>query len=356
MAVGFPAKTNFATGDVLTATNMNDVTGTLNLAQSGQYASGKNLLLNGDLSIWQRGTSFTVSGATGYSADRLVYFMTPAGTISRQLTNDTTNLPGIQYCARVQRTSGNTNTGGINVNQSLETANCLALAGKTVTFSYYARKGSTFSSASNALSIQIITGTGTDQNVSTGFTGQTTLANGVATLTSTWQRFTVSATIGATITQVAVVASYNPVGTAGGTDYFEITGLQLEASPVASAFMTASAGQLGGELALCQRYYYQWESSQNSYAPLALGFAETTTLIKILRQNPVQMRITPTITVTGPFQDFGGNGVTVTASGLLPTQITLDATAASAVFTTWQGRGVRADNSLNAKIQVTSEL
>jgi hypothetical protein len=31
MAVGFPAKTNFATGDVLTATNMNDVTGTLNL-------------------------------------------------------------------------------------------------------------------------------------------------------------------------------------------------------------------------------------------------------------------------------------------------------------------------------------
>ena len=31
MAVGFPAKVNFATGDVLTATNMNDVTGTLNL-------------------------------------------------------------------------------------------------------------------------------------------------------------------------------------------------------------------------------------------------------------------------------------------------------------------------------------
>jgi hypothetical protein len=31
MAVGFPAKTNFATGDVLTATNMNDITGTLNL-------------------------------------------------------------------------------------------------------------------------------------------------------------------------------------------------------------------------------------------------------------------------------------------------------------------------------------
>ena len=31
MAVGFPAKTNFATGEVLTATNMNDITGTLNL-------------------------------------------------------------------------------------------------------------------------------------------------------------------------------------------------------------------------------------------------------------------------------------------------------------------------------------
>jgi hypothetical protein len=31
MAVGFPAKTNFTVGDVLTATQMNDITGTLNL-------------------------------------------------------------------------------------------------------------------------------------------------------------------------------------------------------------------------------------------------------------------------------------------------------------------------------------
>jgi hypothetical protein len=31
MAVGFPAKTTYATGDVLTATNVNDITGTLNL-------------------------------------------------------------------------------------------------------------------------------------------------------------------------------------------------------------------------------------------------------------------------------------------------------------------------------------
>jgi hypothetical protein len=49
--------------------------------------------------------------AGGYVADRWSGYAGVAGrTVTRQVTNDTTNLPNIQYCARVQRDSGNTNT------------------------------------------------------------------------------------------------------------------------------------------------------------------------------------------------------------------------------------------------------
>ena len=68
MAVGFPAKTNFATGDVLTATNVNDITGTLNLLQETLYPAGRNKIINGDFAVNQRAfISVTTTGTYGYS-------------------------------------------------------------------------------------------------------------------------------------------------------------------------------------------------------------------------------------------------------------------------------------------------
>ena len=69
MAVGFPTYVNYATGDVLSATNMNDLSGTVNLLQSAQYAAGKNKIINGDCNINQRSFTSTTTGAT-YGFDR----------------------------------------------------------------------------------------------------------------------------------------------------------------------------------------------------------------------------------------------------------------------------------------------
>ena len=77
-------------------------------------AAGKNGVINAAMNNWQRGTSFT---ATGYTADRWYFYNGVAGrTVSRQ----TSGLTGFQYCMRVQRDSGNTNTsvGAVNVIKS----------------------------------------------------------------------------------------------------------------------------------------------------------------------------------------------------------------------------------------------
>jgi hypothetical protein len=137
---------------------------------------------------------------------------------------------------------------------SLESVNSIPLAGKVISFSFYARAGANYSAASNVLNFQVISGTGTDQNVYSGFTGAAAVINTTATLTTTWQRFTATASVSASATQLGAYFYYTPVGTAGANDYFEITGVQLEVGSVATPFSRA-AGTYQGELAACERYY-----------------------------------------------------------------------------------------------------
>jgi len=212
--------------------------------------AGKNYLLNGAFDVWTRGTSISLAAsANAFTADK--WYASSQGantaiTISRQTTGDTTNLPNIQYCARVQRNSGQTGTSNILFVNSFETISSIPLAGKTVTLSFYARAGANYSASSLYLVSTIISGTGTDQNRAlVGYTGEVSTSSG-ATLTTTWQRFVVTGTVSATTTEVAAYFSYGPTGTAGTNDYFEVTGVQLEVGSVATLF-NRSGGSLQAE-------------------------------------------------------------------------------------------------------------
>lgn len=287
-AADTPARLAVGTnGQILTA-DSTAATGLKWATASAGFAN--NGILNGAMQIWQRGTSI-VNTSLGYTADRYFLQSYNAMTISRQLTGDTTNLPDITYCARVQRDSGATGVNFVYFTQTIESINSRQFAGKTITFSFYARKGANYSGATSAITGEVLSGTGTDQSV-LGFTGSSTVASTTGTLTTTWQRFTFTGAVPSTSNELGFYLGFTPVGTAGAADYFEITGIQLEVGSTATAFHT-NQPTIATELAACQRYY--WRAGGDSvYQPYGVGAGQTSTVAQFSVQNPVPMRIAPT--------------------------------------------------------------
>jgi hypothetical protein len=259
----------------------------------GSQLSSSNPVLNGAFDIWQRGTTITSVGTFVYSADRWQVVTDGVGTtaqVTRQTTSDSTNLPFIQYCARIARTT--TGTNDIYFAQSFETINAIPYAGKTITLSFYARKGSGYSAASSQLIVKIDSGTGTDQNVLTGYTGGASPINSSATLTTTWQRFTFTGTVSATANEFGIYFKNTPVGSTTTNDYYEVTGIQIDVGSVAQPFRRAM-NTIQGELAACQRYYFR-QTAAGITEPYAQGFAYNTTGGYAVVAIPSNMRVKPT--------------------------------------------------------------
>lgn len=380
MAVGFPTKANWAAGDVLTASAQDDLAGTVNLLSNASAASGSQLvsnvagtsfayqatpsasnpILNAAMAVAQRGTTFTSATSSTYTLDRWQGFRGAgaAYNVSQQSTADTTNLPFIQYCARVGRPSGNTAVNTVYYSQSAETINSRPYAGKTVTYSFYARAGANYSAASNVLVCEVVTGTGTDQNVISGFTGGVSALLQSNTLTTTWQRFTVTGSIGSTATQLGFNFDYTPVGTAGTNDYFEITGVQIDIGSVALPFRTYAA-TYQGELAACQRYYYRMGGTA-AYTMMGMGTGISTTVARCLIVNPVTMRTTPTLTEysTLAIGDFVGSAIVVTSAAVdaaSPSAATINFTTAGTTVV-YRPYGVFTNASTSGYLGLSAEL
>lgn len=263
------------------------------ISANGYYSP--NYVINGGFDIWQRGTTFNSFGSTSvYTADRFYGYrqaLAAGLTISRQPSS----VAGTQYCARVQRDSGNTSTQGTNLICDLETPMSTQLAGKTITLSFYARAGVNFSSTGNQMYLQFATGTGTDQALRSGYTGQIASAT-VCTLSTSWQRFTFTTTIPSNATQMGFIFQNIPVGTAGANDYFEVTGVQLEEGSVATPFRR-NANSIQGELAACQRYYFRLGDPNiggQSFTYYGMARINSATIAEANIKHPVPMRKTAT--------------------------------------------------------------
>lgn len=319
----------------------------------------RNGAINGAFDWWQRGTSAAIPTTyTGYLADRWLAYRAVAGaTQSRQASG----LTGFNYAARIQRDSGNTATNNINFYNTFETISSLPFAGQTVTASFYARAGANFSAASNGLVFGVLTGTGTDQNPLSGFTGAAVALSGTATLTTSWQRFTFTGSIGSSITQIAPFLQHVPTGTAGANDYYEVTGFQFEIGSQVSPF-TRAGGTLQGELSAAQRYYYRVSDSSSTYWRYGQGNGESTTVAQIQFQCPTTMRVRPTAMEYSNFGLVDGSAAytggtwAINTNRSTSTSVTADYTHGSAALTQKQSYGGISAGTASSYIAFTAEL
>ena len=260
------------------------------------FAAGKNVVINGAMQIWQRGTSITGANTYAYTADRWAYRDTN-GT-PQAVSQVTSSLPtGFNYGIKMGRANGATGTSAQILQQPFETVNSIGYAGQTITLSFYAKKGANYSPTT--LSVLVYSGTGTDQAV-IGTTGGAAVWTGAAnpinssisagTLTTSWVRYTFTGTVAAGATQLAIWLQQTGVGTAGADDYIYITGVQLEAGSVATPFTTAT-GTIAGELAACQRYYQTYGTSDFYGSMYTSGYPY------FVKNLPVAMRVAPSLTL-----------------------------------------------------------
>jgi hypothetical protein len=212
----------------------------------------KNAVINGNFDVWQRGTSLTLAGMAGhYLADRWKVYQ---GAASMTMSRQSASLNGSEYSLRIQRDSGETNTSIVYLANVFESRDSMKFRGKHLTFSFWAKKGANFSGASDALTIQVHSGTGTDQDSFAAWTGSVFPISQSITLTTSWQKFEFSTSVVTpdTVNQFNVRFKYTPVGTAGAADWFEIAQVQLEEGTVATDF---EYEDFGTTLRKCQRYY-----------------------------------------------------------------------------------------------------
>jgi hypothetical protein len=200
--------------------------------------SYRNLLINGQPNVWQRGAggaaTFTQSAAGNlYTADR--WQLKTAGT-PVTVSQVAGRFPN-SYAARIQRTSASTLTSQVDFGQTITRARAVASVGQYIVFSFQAKAGANLSAMPTAI---IYGGTGTTDvsALSTGFTGQSVLASLQPALTTSWQAFyfAVPNTIASTTTQLAIDFQWIPVGTAGSDDSFYVTENQIEVGQVPTTF------------------------------------------------------------------------------------------------------------------------
>ena len=367
-----------AKGDLLAATGSGTVTnlavgadGTTLVANSASatgvawagpsVAAGKNVVINGAFDFWQRNTSYTMTGGWAYgAADRWGFQQYPTGLAC--VVARSTDVPtGAQYSIKIQRSTSSTNTSSMGILQCIESVNVIPLQGKTVTLSFWAKAGANFSGTT--LNAKIQTGTAADEVIgfaNGSYTGNVVAGNTSPTITTTWTRYTLTATLATNIQEMSI--NLNWAGSAlaaGADDSVFIANVQLEIGSVATTFSRAQ-GTIQGELAACQRYYFRYGGNA-VYEQFGNGQAWTTTNSAIQIKSPVSMRTNPTSVdyanlYVGIYGAAGGGAVTSLTQLQGSRDVHLVQANVASGFTANQFYVMQANNSTSAYIGFSAEL
>lgn len=240
-------------------------------------ANFKNRLINGNMKIWQRGTSGTSIGTSAFGPDRWRNY----GGNALTLTQSTSF--GSPQSLLIQASGTNHAIG-----QRIEAANIADLAGQTVTISYKIR-------ADNPGTHKLLM---YYANAQDNWSGETNFVNASISYTSnTVTTVTYTTTLPSQAANGISVALqwYNGGATINLTAF--VWDVQIEAGSSATNFDVRSYGT---ELALCQRYYWK-KAGQYPAAntTVGAGMMYSNNDARTSLANPVPMRIAPAITFSG---------------------------------------------------------
>ena len=277
---------------------------------SGGAFSFKNRIINGDMRIAQRGTSFTISDSTAtYTVDRWRIFENTDGAFT--LSQDTTVPAGFTNSLKVLVTTADasvTSTQLAYVSQFIEGFNVSDFEwgtanAKTVTLSFWVRSSVTGTFGGGLINVDNNRSYPFNYSISAADTWEQKTITVAGDTTGTWgagsgvglrlmfsmgcgTNFQGTANQWNAAEDITVTGETQLVNTLNATWY--VTGVQLEVGSVATPF---ERRPYGTELALCQRYF-QVTSVAVIFAATTNG---TTQIDNIGVPIPVAMRATPTV-------------------------------------------------------------
>jgi hypothetical protein len=334
-----------------------DSSTTTGLRYQGNYAAGKNKIINGDFGIWQRGTSFSSPSSASYTSDRWRTVFDGTGatrTISQQtFTPGTAPVSGYegQFFYRIDQTVAGSGGTFIDARQRIEDVR--TFAGQPVTISFWAKAAAT---QSISIVVDQDFGSGGSSKVFNAITGST------FNISTAWTRYTLSGNVASVSGKTIGTSSFFEFIiriNSSSTFTVDLWGVQVEYGSVATAFQTAT-GTLQGELAACQRYYEKsyaqgtapgtaniWGNASIS----GLSSLAASTAGNVYGGNTLQFKVTKRTTPTMVLYEYGGTanavriypsdtirggvtatpGVTDTGGGY----ISVDSSSASAITTNY---------------------
>ncbi len=244
---------------------------------------GKNLIINGDMRISQRGTSF--ANASGYTLDRFTFTDTGSGEFTVSQSTDVPSGQGFASSMKLDCTTANASLGSsdqVRQIHKIEGYNLQQLsygtsAAKSLTMSFWVKSNKTgiycvtLSQEDNGYasytSEYTISASNTWEKKTLTFDGDTSGVINNDNGAGLWVMFAFGAGSGRHIAADSWISSYglatsNQVNLSDSTsNELYLTGVQLEVGTTATPFEHLQYGQ---QLAMCQRYFYT-ESQGDAY-------------------------------------------------------------------------------------------
>ena len=345
--------------------------------------SNRNLIINGAMQVAQRATQVTGVTAVGYhTCDRYAFDIATLGTWTIDKSTDSPD--GFSNSLKATCTTADASPAAGDIMllyQRIEAQNLQGLAygsssAKQLTLSFWVKSNKTGSASVGLLqldnSLKQYSNTYSISSADTweyktisipaDTAGVINNDNGAGLQVGWWLNSGSTYTGGSTQTTWGTLNNANRnssnLGVGGATsDYFQITGVQLEAGSVATPFEHRSYGD---ELARCQRYYQR--ASANSTAPYArvlpLASTPSTTAIRCIAQLNPPMRAVPTYNQSGSFGTTPNVGAPVLVMETNSSTAEYASLLASTGISGTVGSAVNifANNDTSAYVEFTAEL